>query len=80
MNAEKHPQGNASRPVFRILEYVTAGMLLLVLGILAWMTVAAYQPTAAGAVVPDLQVIGAIVLLLVALALVSVVALLHTRK
>lgn len=80
MKDEHNTTGKASRPTFLILEYVTAGVLLLVLGSLAWMSLAAYRPAAAGAVVSEPLVVGAIVLLLAALGLVSIVALLHTRK
>ncbi len=80
MKDEANPTGKRAGPGFRLLEYAAAGVLLLVLAALAWMTVAAYAPTTAGAVVSELQVIGVIVLLVIALGLVSVVALLHTRK
>ncbi len=80
MKDDQSPTADASRPAFRILEYVTAGVLLLVLGGLGCMTAVAYWPVAGDTVIPDLHVIGAIVLLLAALVLVSVVALLHTRK
>ncbi|MBI3864401.1 MAG: hypothetical protein HY290_21165 [Planctomycetia bacterium] len=77
---EEPRQGRTPRPEFRLLEQLTAGVLLLVLAALAWMTIAAYLPAAKDAVVSEPLVIGVIVLLLAALALVSIVALLHTRK
>ena len=80
MNLEEHHQSNLPRSKFRVLEQVTAGVLLLVLGALAWMIIDAYWPTASGFAVSEATVIGLIVLLLAALGLVSVVALLHTRK
>ncbi|HEY3969308.1 MAG TPA: hypothetical protein VGM05_32450 [Planctomycetaceae bacterium] len=80
MKDKENPAGKVAGPGFRLLEYMTAGVLLLVLGVLAWMTVAAYSPIAPGAVVSDQQVIAVNVLLVTALGLVSVVALLYTRK
>jgi hypothetical protein len=66
--------------ISHILERVTAGILLMVVGALIGMIVAAYRSTTRSVPVPDWQIIGVTVLLLSALALVSVVALLHTRK
>ena len=80
MNEIDRPANNASSPRSRILEQVTAGVLLMVVGALIWMIFAAYRPTTEGFPVPEWQIIGVTILLLAALALVSVVALLHTRK
>ena len=78
-------QGAGSPPskesaAYRLLERVAAAALLLVLATLAWMTVAAYMPEWGRPVSLEIEVILVIVLLLAALLLVSIVALLHTRK
>jgi hypothetical protein len=77
VNLDPTPPGGRHFP---ILERVTAAVLLLVLLALTWMVLAAYWPTAAGWATIEFQVIGVIVLLTLALLLVSVVALLHTRR
>jgi hypothetical protein len=65
---------------FPILERITAAVLLLVLLALGWIVLAAYWPPAVEWVTIPLQVVGVIILLALALLLVSVVALLHTRR
>jgi hypothetical protein len=62
------------------LEQITAAVLLIVLAALGWIVIAAYWPAAEHGLVPQWELIGITVLLLGALGLVSVVALLHTRK
>jgi hypothetical protein len=64
---------------FRLLERVTAGVLLLVVALLGWILLAAYQPEAARWAAEEVQVLVALGMLSAALVLVSVVALLHTR-
>jgi hypothetical protein len=65
---------------YRLLERVTAAVLLLVLATLAWMIVAAYFPDWGRLASLEIEVILIIGLLLATLLLVSIVALLHTRK
>jgi hypothetical protein len=62
------------------LETITAAVLLLVLAALAWMVLAAYWPGAFRLAAVGTEVIVVLVLLSLALALVSIVALLHTRR
>lgn len=76
---EQNCRGNQPQ-ISSILEHVTAGILLMVVGALLWMILAAYRPTTGSIPVPDWQIIGVTILLLAALALISIVALLHTRK
>ena len=64
---------------FALLERVTAAVLLLVVAALGWVLLAAELPGWTGAA-SDAQVVGLLVLLTAALALVSIVALLHTRR
>ena len=64
---------------FRLLERVTAGVLLLVVALLGWILLAAYQPEEARWAAEEVQVLVALGMLSAALVLVSVVALLHTR-
>jgi hypothetical protein len=52
----------------------------MVIAVLVWMIVAAYRPAAGSVLVPEWEIICVTILLLVALALVSIVALRHTRK
>jgi hypothetical protein len=61
-----------------LLERITSAVLLLVMVAVVWMLLATYHP-AVGESATQLQVILILVLLTVALILVSVVALLHTR-
>ena len=76
MNLDPAPRGKH----FPILERVTAAVLLLVLLALGWMVLAAYWPPTAGWATLEFQVVAVILLLVLALLLVSVVALLHTRR
>ena len=64
----------------RLLERAAAGLLLLVLAALGWMIVASYNPEWGRLASLELEVVLVVGLLLAALVLVSVVALLHTRR
>jgi hypothetical protein len=73
-------QGSGQAAPFPLLEWVTGAVLLSVLAGLGWMIVAAYQP-AWGRFLPlEAEVLVFLALLTAALVLVSVVALLHTRR
>lgn len=65
---------------YRLLERAASAVLILVLAALAWMIVAAYRPELGRIAEPALEVAAVVVLLLAALGLVSLVALVHTRK
>jgi len=67
-------------PLYRLFERAVAGLLLLVLAALGWMTLASYNPEWGRLGNLELEVLLIVGLLLATLALVSVVALLHTRK
>ena len=69
-----------NEPRFVWLERLTAGVLLLVVLALGWLTLAAYVPAWGGVIALQLQVLLILGLLALALILVSVVALLHTRS
>jgi hypothetical protein len=62
------------------LERLTAAVLVCVLVSLGWMALAACQPGLSAAVALPVQVVVVVALLVAALALVSTVALLHTRS
>jgi hypothetical protein len=62
-----------------VLERVAAGLLLLILAALGWMTLVSYNPEWGRLGSLELEVVLVVGLLLAALVLVSVVALLHTR-
>jgi hypothetical protein len=66
--------------MFRLIEGVASGVLLLVLAALGWMIVAAYFPQLGRIASIEAEVIFIAALLLAALLFVSVVALLHTRR
>jgi hypothetical protein len=78
--SQDSPQGHQppAGPGFRLLERVTAAVLLLVVAALGWILLAAYQADGTEAV-SEALVVAVLVLLTSALILVSVVALLHTR-
>lgn len=67
-------------PIYRLIEGVASGALLLVLSALGWMIVAAYVPEWGRFASLEFEVVLIIGLLLAALLLVSVVALWHTRR
>ena len=64
----------------RLLEQITAAVLLLVIVTLGWIVIASYGLATDRQLVPEWELIGVATLLLSALGLVSVVALLQTRK
>jgi hypothetical protein len=66
--------------IYRLVEGFASGVLLLVLAALGWMIVAAYVPEWGRSASLEFEVIVIVSLLLAALGLVSVVALLHTRR
>ena len=68
------------RAHFVWLEWVTGGVLIGVLIALGWITVAPYMPDWGFMPTVEAEVIVVLGLLTAALVLVSVVALLHTRK
>ena len=63
----------------RLLERVTAASLVLVLVVLGWMVLRAFELLPAGLASTEGEVVGVLVLLSVALVLVSVVALFQSR-
>jgi hypothetical protein len=63
----------------RLLERITAGILVLVILALVWMVMVAFQPVWARWASEEVEVVGMLVLLAAALTLVSVLALQHTR-
>ena len=73
-------QSRQPGPIYRLLERAAAGLLLLVLAALGWMIVASYVPEWGRLDSLELEVLVLVGLLLATLLLVSVVALLHTRK
>ncbi len=64
----------------RLLERAATGLLMLVLAALGWMIIASYLPQWARLENLELEVFLIVALLVVTLLLVSVVALLHTRR
>ncbi len=82
MNDASSSRGAATEPRKNgsMLELITAAVLLLVLASLGWMVIAAYWPGQASFTSSELEVITVLGLLAAALVLVSLVALLHTRK
>jgi len=78
----KTDEDNRASPtrIFRLIEGVASGVLLLVLAALGWMIVAAYVPEWGRLASLEFEVIFIVALLLAALILVSVVALLHTKR
>jgi hypothetical protein len=80
MNPENNHSNQSTPRGPRLLEQITAAVLLAVLAALGWIVVAAYGRGAEQGLVPQWELIGITALLLSALGLVSVVALLHTRK
>jgi hypothetical protein len=67
------------QPALRMLERLTAIVLLAVVMALAWMILAAYRPALFRLLSAPMEIVIILGLLLAALLLVSVVALLHTR-
>jgi len=77
---EDTPEPRTLSTAGRLLERATAGLLLLVLAVLGWMIMAAYVPEWGRLESLELEVLLIVGLLLATLLLVSVVALVHTRK
>jgi len=73
------PQPRASLPS-HLLEWLTAGVLVLVLAALAWMAAADLLPSSWRVLPLEVEIFGVLGLLTLALLLVSVLALLHTRR
>lgn len=67
-------------PRYVWLERITSGVLLAVVAALGWIIVVANQPGWLRLPSPTAEVIVVVTLLVLALLLVSVVALLHTRS
>ena len=80
MNGEHERQAAAPGAIFRLLEQTASALLLFVLAALGWMIVAAYMPEWGRLATLEFEVIAIVGLLLATLLLVSLVALLHTRK
>jgi hypothetical protein len=82
MSADKTEarEDKLSAPSFPLLEKATAGALALVVLAAGWIVLAAYQPETARLASPEIEVGIVLAILLAALTLVSLVALLHTRK
>ena len=80
MNSNDDSAVAASGWLYRLLEQTASAILLLVLAALGWMVVAATFPEWGRLASLEVEVIGIVGLLLAALLLVSIVALLHTRK
>src|SRR5207245_10803492 len=72
--------GPASEPRYPLLERVTALVLVLVVLALGWIIGAAYLPGMPRLASAEMEVLVVLALLSLALLLVSVVALLHTRS
>ena len=69
-----------NEPTYPLLERITGLVLVLVVVALGWMVVVAYEPTWLRFAALQVEVIVVVALLSAALALVSLVALLHTRS
>ena len=82
MNLDKPMIDGAERaaPRYPLLERITAVVLMLVVAALVWMVLAACFPAWDWRLSMDLQVWLVLAVLTAALILVSVVALLHTRR
>jgi hypothetical protein len=78
-NLSEDASGQPVRPG-SLLENVTAAVLIVVVLALGWIMIMAYQPEWARLPSLEAEVIFTLVLLAAALILVSVVALLHTRR
>ena len=74
------PEKTASQPSFRLLEPITGLLLVLVELALGWIIVATYLPEGIRLASPEVEVIVVLALLSLALLLVSLLALLHTRS
>ena len=69
-----------TKPLLMVLEVVTTACLLAVVLALAWITLMANDTESLRLTSVQLEVVIVVVLLLLAVALVSLLALLHTRR
>ncbi len=79
-NGEPLSTPKAPHPSYRVLEFIASGVLYMVLAAVVWMIAVSYFPESGRMASEELEVIAIITLLVAALGLVSIVALLHTRK
>lgn len=79
-NGEPISAHRPQHPTYRILEFIASGVLRMVLAAICWMIAVAYYPEWGRLASEELEVIAIVTLLVAALGLVSLVALLHTRK
>ena len=79
-NGEAVSNPNTPHRLYRVLEFIASGVLRMVLAAICWMIAVAYYPQWGRMASLELEVIAIVSLLIAALGLVSVVALLHTRK
>lgn len=79
-NGETISTAMTPHPSYRLLEFIASGVLRMVLAAICWMIAVSYYPDWGRMASLELEVIAIVSLLVAALGLVSVVALLHTRK
>jgi hypothetical protein len=79
-NGEPIANPKPQHPSYRLLELIASGVLRMVLAAIVWMIAVAYYPKWGRMASLELEVIAIVTLLIAALGLVSLVALLHTRK
>ena len=79
-NGEAASNATAPHPSYRILELIASVVLRMVLAAICWMIAVAYYPEWGRMASEELEVIAIVTLLFAALGLVSLVALVHTRK
>jgi len=79
-NGEQISISKPQHPSYRLLEMIASGVLRMVLAAIVWMIAVAYYPEWGRMASLELEVIAIVALLVSALGLVSLVALLHTRK
>jgi hypothetical protein len=77
---ERKTMNPESEPPSRLLEQFTAVVLLAIIIALGWIIVMAYAPAWLRLPSVEIEIVIILVLLAAALLLVSVVALLHTRR
>ena len=75
-----NPVIKQSRPPLQLLELATAVVLLSVLTALSWIIVVAYVPAWMRLPSLEMEIIVVLAVLSAALLLVSLIALLHTRR
>lgn len=79
-NGEAIANSKPQHPSYRLLELIASGVLRMVLAAVVWMIAVAYYPEWGRMASLELEIIAILTLLVSALGLVSLVALLHTRK